>query len=131
MGKYHYLGALSSNLGKALQYVAEDSETEEWYALLDWGYGSLKNPSREKWIGWDPELKDRRLKYVVTNTRFLILPGMPKQKNLASQVLSKNTKILSADWARYHGHHVLLAETFVDISRFEGTCYKAAKLQIG
>jgi hypothetical protein len=51
---------------------------------------------------------------------------MPKEKNLASQVLGLNVKRLSADWARYHGHHVVLAETFVDISRFKGTCYKAA-----
>jgi hypothetical protein len=126
MGKYHYIGALTSNLGKALQYVAEDNETGEWYALLDWGYGSLKNPSREEWLGWDKENKDGRLKYVVTNTRFLILPGMPRVKNLASQVLAKNVRRLSDDWARYHGHHVVLAETFVDISRFKGTCYKAA-----
>lgn len=126
MGKYHYIGALTSHLGKALQYVAEDSETEEWYALLDWGYGSLKNPSREEWLGWDKENKDGRLKYVVTNTRFLILPGMPRVKNLASQVLAKNVRRLSEDWAVYHGHHVVLAETFVDISRFKGTCYKAA-----
>jgi hypothetical protein len=132
MERYHYIGALRSNLGKALQYVAEDSETGEWYGLLDWGYGSLKNPSRESWLGWDRELKDRRLKYIVTNTRFLILPGMPRHRNLASQILSKNVKRLSADWARYHGHHLLLAETFVDISRFAGTCYKAANwLEIG
>ena len=132
MEQYHYLGSLTSNLGKALQYVAEDRETGEWFALLDWGYGSLKNPSREEWLGWDRELKDRRLKYVVTNTRFLILPGMPKHKNLASQVLGKTLHRLSDDWARYHGHHVVLAETFVDISRFQGTCYKAANwIEIG
>lgn len=126
MERHHYLGSLSSNLGKALQYVAEDSETDEWYALLDWGYAALKNPAREEWLGWDRELKDARLKYIVTNTRFLILPGMPIIKNLASQVLSLNLRRLSDDWARYHGHHVILAETFVDISRFQGTCYLAA-----
>lgn len=126
MERHHYLGALSSNLGKALQYVAEDSESGDWYALLDWGYGSLKNPRREAWLGWDKASKDARLKYVVTNTRFLILPGMPRVKNLASQVLGLNVKRLSDDWARYHGHHVVLGETFVDISRFKGTCYKAA-----
>lgn len=109
MERLHYLGAIKSNLGKALQYVIEDGVSGEWLALLDWGYGSLKNSARDAWIGWDKELRDARLKYVVTNTRFLILPEGRKHKHLASQVLSLVTKRLSDDWARYHGHHVLVA----------------------
>jgi hypothetical protein len=57
---------------------------------------------------------------------------MPKIKNLASQVLALNTSRLSDDWARYHGHHILLVETFVDIKRFKGTCYRAANwIEVG
>lgn len=33
---------------------------------------------------------------------------------------------LSRDWQLVHGHPLLLAETFVDPSRFAGTCYRAA-----
>jgi len=33
---------------------------------------------------------------------------------------------LSADWEAVYGHPILIAETFVDTSRFRGTCYKAA-----
>jgi len=40
--------------------------------------------------------------------------------------LSLNLKRLSKDWEDIHGHPVVLAETFVDPSRFAGTCYKAA-----
>lgn len=132
MERLHYLGAVESNLGKALQYVAEDEENGEWLALMDWGYGALKNSERDRWIGWSKELRDERLKHVVTNTRFLILPSEVKRKNLASQVLSKVVKRLSDDWARYHGHHVLVAETFVDMKRFSGTCYRAANwIEVG
>ena len=35
-------------------------------------------------------------------------------------------KRLPADWLAIHGHTVLIAETFVDHSRFAGTCYRAA-----
>lgn len=126
MCRLHYLGAVRTNLGKALQYVVEDGVSGEWLALLDWGYGSLKNSARDGWIRWEKELRDARLKYVVTNTRFLILPEGRAHKHLASQALSLVTKRLSDDWARYHGHHVLVAETFVDIQRFAGTCYRAA-----
>ena len=126
MHRLHYLGKINSNLGKALQYVIEDETSGEWLALMDWGYGALKNSTRDTWLNWTPELRDARLKYVVTNTRFLILPEGRRYKCLASQVLSLVTKRLSDDWARYHGHHVLIAETFVDIQRFSGTCYRAA-----
>jgi hypothetical protein len=46
--------------------------------------------------------------------------------NLASRVLSLNTSRLSGDWVRLHGHPIALAETFVDPTRFKGTCYRAA-----
>jgi hypothetical protein len=125
MQRFHYLGALTSSLGKALQYVIED-ERGQWLALMDWGYGALKNGARDRWIGWDEKTKNKRLRYVVNNTRFLILPWANGVKFLASQALALVTRRLSTDWSRYHGHHVLVAETFVDTSRFRGTCYKAA-----
>jgi hypothetical protein len=36
-----------------------------------------------------------------------------------------NLQRLSLDWEKSHGHPVLLAETFVDLSRFRGSCYLA------
>ena len=128
MNRLHYLGAAQSNLTKALQYVIEDATSGEWLALADWGYCALKNRVRDDWVGWSQELRDARLKYVATNTRFLVLPASRTRGHrfIASQSLSLMTQRISADWARYHGNHLLLAETFVDIKRFTGTCYRAA-----
>lgn len=36
---------------------------------------------------------------------------------------------LSAAWQARYGHPVVLAETFVDLDRFQGTCYRAANWQ--
>jgi len=33
---------------------------------------------------------------------------------------------LSRDWLRYYGTEVAMVETFVDTTRYAGTCYKAA-----
>jgi hypothetical protein len=41
-------------------------------------------------------------------------------------VLALTLKRLSDDWQKAYQHGIYLAETFVDVSRFEGTCYKAA-----
>ena len=87
--------------------------------------GALKCQARDEWIGWVPVLQYQRLHLIAKNTRFLILPEI-RMANLASRVLSLNLRRLSRDWEAVHGHPVLLAETFVDISRFAGGCYRAA-----
>lgn len=94
-------------------------------ACLAWGSPARNSRHREAYIGWDIPAKRQRLSYVVNNLRFLILPWV-KVKNLASRILSLNLKRLCDDWQKAYGHPVYLAETFVDTSRFEGTCYKAA-----
>jgi hypothetical protein len=68
---------------------------------------------------------------VVSNARFLILPWIRCQ-NLASRILSGAARRLPDDWeARYHYRPVLL-ETFVQLDRFTGACYKAANwIQLG
>lgn len=122
MSKYHYLG-FRTLTGKALKYVA--ILNDQWVALIGWGASAFKSGHREKWIGWSQEQKAKRLIFVVNNQRFLILPGI-RIKNLASKVLALNTKRLPSDWLAVYGHLALLAETFVDHSRFAGTCYRAA-----
>ena len=95
---------------------------EEWVALLGWGSAALKSSPRDTWIGWSSEQRMRRLKYVVNNSRFLVLPGI-HVRNLASRTLSLNVKRLSSDWQAIYGHSLLLGETFVDQSLCAGTCY--------
>ncbi len=69
--------------------------------------------------------KRRNLHLIANNTRFLI-PDWVRVKHLASRVLALSLRQLSSDWQRIYGHPIYLAETFVDISRFSGTCYRAA-----
>lgn len=122
MRQHHYLG-FQGIVGESICYVA--TMGDRWVALLAWGVAALKNRLREAWIGWDEALKWRRLRLVANNTRFLILPGV-RLKNLASKVLAANLRRLSRDWQERYGHPILLVETFVDPSRFEGTSYRAA-----
>ena len=80
---------------------------------------------RDQWIGWDDATRERHLVRVVCNSRFLILPWV-RVKNLASTILSRAMGVLAADWQEAYGVEPLLVETFVDESRFTGTCYRAA-----
>ncbi len=110
-------------VGESLAHVAEVGG--EWLAVLLWAAGAFKCRPRDAWIGWHAAVAWRRLHLVVNNVRFLILPGVAVP-NLASRVLALSVRRLSADWTQAWGHRVLLAETFVDPSRFSGTCYRAA-----
>jgi hypothetical protein len=126
MNAHHYLG-FRPIVGQSLWYVATCAE--QWVALLGWGAAALKCGPRDAWIGWTPALKFRRLHLIANNARFLILPEW-HLPNLASRVLALNLQRLSQDWERYNGHPILLVETFVDASRFRGTCYLAAGWQM-
>jgi hypothetical protein len=45
---------------------------------------------------------------------------------LASQVLGRIARRIRDDWRASYGHPVDLLESFVDVERFRGTCYRAA-----
>jgi hypothetical protein len=122
MAQFHYL-SFKNTVGESIRYVA--TLGSQWVALLAWAAAAFKSRHRETWIGWDESLKWRRLHLVANNIRFLILPGF-RIKNLASKVLALNLRRLSNDWQDRYGHSILLAETFIDLSRFSGTCYRAA-----
>ena len=122
MATHHYLG-FRSLVGESIRYVAEIHG--RWVALLGWCAAALKCRPRDAWIGWPQVIQWQRLHLIANNARFLILPGI-HIPNLASRILSLNLRRLSTDWEHIHGHPVLLAETFVDTSRYAGTCYRAA-----
>ena len=126
MQQHHYLG-FQHPVGQSLCYIA--SLGGNWVALLGWGSAALKCGVRDRWIGWERSLQGRRLPLLANNVRFLMLPG-GGEKKLASRILALNLRRLSRDWEFYHGHPILLAETFVDGARFRGTCYRAAGWQL-
>ena len=122
---YHYLGQ-PKLVGEHLKYLAYLNG--QVVACLSWASAAWKIKSREEFIGWDESTKRKKLYLIANNTRFLILPWI-RVKHLASKVLALNLKRLSDDWQNIYNHRVYLVETFVDTSRFKGTCYKAANWQ--
>ena len=119
---HHYLG-LPKLVGEHLRYLVYING--QVVACLAWASAAWKVKARDRFIGWDEQTKVKNLHLIANNSRFL-LPEWVRVKHLASRVLALNLRRLSADWQRIYGHPIYLAETFVDISRFEGTCYRAA-----
>lgn len=122
---YHYLG-LPRLVGEHLRYLAYMQG--QVVACLAWASAAWKVKSRDEFIKWSESAKRRNLHLIANNTRFLILPWVTV-RHLASKALALNLRRLSDDWYRSYNHRVYLAESFVDQSRFSGTCYKAANWQ--
>lgn len=119
---HHYLGR-PWIVGSYLKYLAYlDGRL---VAALGWGSAAWKVGCRDELIGWDARTRQANLHQVVNNVRFLILPWV-RVRHLASKVLAANLKVLAADWQHFYAHPIVLAETFVDTERFQGTCYQAA-----
>jgi hypothetical protein len=119
---YHYLRR-PRMVGAHLRYLAFiDGQV---VACLGWASAAFKVKDRDRFIGWDDLTRRKHLYFIANNVRFLILPWI-RIKHLASQVLSLSLGRLNKDWQASYGHPLYLAETFVDLSRFKGTCYQAA-----
>jgi len=76
-------------------------------------------------LGMEPESEKQNIRFVAYNTRYLILPWV-RVPHLASHLLARIDRMLSAELEKVYGHGVYLAETFVDPTRHRGTCYGAA-----
>lgn len=121
----HYLHN-AELVGERLCYVAEYAG--QWMALLSWSAPAYRLKAREAWIGWTEAQRQRRLRLVANNSRFLILE-QAHYPNLASRVMKLCVERLSADWEQRWGHALLLGESFVDGQRFRGTSYKVSGWQ--
>jgi hypothetical protein len=120
---HHYLGHRGS-VGENLQYLVSDRQGHPLACVL-FGAAAWQCKARDQHIGWEAPTRQCHLGYVANNTRFLILPWA-RVSHLASHVLGRIAQQLSEDWRRKYGHPIYLLETFVDTSRFKGTCYRAA-----
>lgn len=124
--EYHYL-SYGRPVGQNMKYLILGANNRPLGCLL-FGAAAWKSEHRDKWIGWSPEIREQNLQMICNNTRFLILPWI-QVKNLASYALGAILRRLSGDWKRRYGTKIFLVETFVDTTRYIGTCYKAANWQ--
>lgn len=123
LNEYHYLG-LQTFVGESMKYLVFDRYGRTLACVL-FGSAAWKTQPRDLFIGWSSEARAQNVNLITNNTRFLILPWV-KVPHLASHVLSLVSKRIMADWIQKYNHPVWALETFVDSSRFKGTCYRAA-----
>ena len=123
LAHYHYLGHRNT-VGENLRYLVRDRQGRPVACAL-FGSAAWQCAARDAFLGWDRAARERNLQGLTNNTRFLI-PTWVEVPHLASHVLGLIARRIRADWQAKYGHPVHALETFVDRSRFKGTCYRAA-----
>jgi len=122
MATWHPLGCPSS-VGHQVRYMI----WLDGYCVGAIGFGpaAWRVRVRDEWIGWDDERRRRGLDHITNNVRFLIFPHV-HVRCLASKALSIAVRQVREDWERRYKLPLYLVETFVDLSMYTGTCYRAA-----
>jgi hypothetical protein len=122
MEQHHYLG-YEQPVGEHLKFIAWARGRP--IACLAWSSAPRHLGSRDRYIGWNAAARRSNIRFIAYNSRYLILPWV-RVPHLASHVLSLMTNTLSRSWEHVYGHPIWFVETFVDPTRFRGTCYRAA-----
>ena len=120
--QHHYLGYMQP-VGEHLKYLVWAQQRP--IACLAWSSAPRHLGCRDRFLGWSAEARRRNIHLIAYNLRFLILPWI-EIPHLASHLLGRMTRRLSADWQQVYRHPLYYLETFVDPQRFSGTCYRAA-----
>lgn len=123
--EHHYLG-YTRPVGEHLKYLIEALDRP--IACMAWSSAPRHLGPRDRFIGWSGEARRHNIRYLAYNSRFLILPWV-QVPHLASHLLGRVARVLSAHWKQLYDHPIYYLETFVDPARFRGTCYRAANWQ--
>lgn len=127
--EHHYLEHREPK-GEKLRYIVY-TDDQRVLACLMFSHAAWNLQPREKFIGWNQDVKKNNLNYVANNSRFVIMPDV-RVRNLATWILGAIVRRISSDWQQHYGHPIYALETFVDELRHHGSCYKAANwLRIG
>ncbi len=109
-------------VGRQLRYLI--GSDHGWLGGVGFAASALQLSARDRWIGWDGEQRREYLHRVVGMSRFLIRPSV-QCRNLATKVLSMAMAALPDDFEVQYNYRPWLVESFVDINRYSGACYKA------
>lgn len=122
LDQHHYFKS-PKPVGERLYYVVTDGQ-KQGLGLLVFAAAAKHLKHRDRWIGWTDVQRERRLRLVVNNLRFLLLPNQTFP-NLGTRALRMVLARLSSEGQARSAHPVAVVETFVDPDQFCGTVYTA------
>jgi len=110
-------------VGRQIRYLVKSEHG--FLGGLSFSSSAIHLEDRDRWLGWDPNKRRDNLHYIINMSRFLIRPCVSCQ-NLASRVLGKVIREFPDHFEARYGYRPFIIESFVDTSKFTGTCYQAS-----
>ncbi len=120
--QHHELG-YTQPVGEHLKYLVYSGQ--RIVAALAWSSAAHGLTCRDQFLGWSAAARRANRHLLAYNSRYLIPPWV-RVPHLASHVLGRIARRLSADWEQIYCHRIYFLETFVDPARHRGSCYRAA-----
>jgi len=96
-------------------------------AAASFSSAALQVAARDEFIGWSAGARRRNRSLVISQSRLCLTVQVP---NLASRVQSMLLRRVADDWEEVYGKRPVLVESYVDSTRFKGTCYQAANWKL-
>jgi hypothetical protein len=124
--QYHYL-SYKQPVGEHLKFLIYAGPRP--VACFAWSSSAHYLGCRDRFLGWSDEARRKNIHLLAYNPRFLIVPWVAIPF-LASHLLARMTRMLSAEWERVYDHPIYFVETFIDPERYRGTCYRAANWMV-
>jgi hypothetical protein len=122
LSRHHYLGC-SRPVGEHLKYLVVAGTRP--IACLGWSSAPRQLSLRDQFVGASQEAYRHNLHLIASNSRHLIPPWV-KVPHLASHLLGRIARRISAYWRAPYHHPIHLLESLVDRDRCRGTCCRAA-----
>ena len=110
-------------VGRQLRYLV--TSAHGFLGAIGFSASALRLEARDQWIGWTSEQRRTHQNRVVNLSRFLIRSSV-RCRNLASHLLGQCLRRVGKDFETRYGYRPWLLESFVDLERYEGTCFQAA-----
>lgn len=104
VSQYHYL-SFSRPVGEHLKYLVLAGERP--LACMAWNSGPLRLTLRDEFVGAPRAAYAHNLHLIAYNSRYLIVPWV-KVPHLASHILGRIARRLSADWQALYHHPIHL-----------------------
>jgi hypothetical protein len=108
--QYHYLG-YTQPVGEHLKFLVTAGGRP--LACFAWSSAPRHLGPRDRFLGWSAAARRQNVRFLAYNSRYLILPWV-EVPHLASHLLGRMIRRLSAEWARLYGHPVYFVETVID-----------------
>jgi hypothetical protein len=74
-------------------------------ACVAWSSALRHIGARDRYIGWNQEVRRRNIRLIACNTRFLLLPWV-RVPHLASHILGRMATQIYGDWQRMYGRPI-------------------------